>query len=46
MKAIEDIQYEINFIETELKQKNFPDLSEQHLKEWLNALKWTLEGAK
>jgi hypothetical protein len=43
MKTVELIKYEIDFIETELKEKNFPYLTEQDLKVWLTALNWTLE---
>jgi hypothetical protein len=42
MKTVELIKYEIDFIETELKEKNFPYLTEQDLKVWLTALNWTL----
>jgi hypothetical protein len=43
MRTIERIKYEIDFIETELKERNFPELTEPNLKAWLTALNWTLK---
>ena len=43
MKTVELIKYEIDFIETELRERNFPQLTEPDLKAWLTALNWTLE---
>jgi hypothetical protein len=43
MRTIERIKYEINFIEAELKERNFPELTEPDLKAWLTALNWTLK---
>ena len=43
MKTIDDIKYEINFIEQELVNKEFSYLSKEHLQTWLSALRWTLK---
>ena len=43
MKTIDDIKYEINFIEHELVNREFPYLSKEHLQTWLSALRWTLK---
>jgi len=43
MKTIEDIRYEINFIENELKNKDFTYLKVNDLENWLMALRWTLK---
>jgi len=40
MKTIEDINYEIAFIEHELQANEFPYLSKDHLTNWLSALNW------
>jgi hypothetical protein len=40
MKTIEDINYEIAFIEHELQANEFPYLSKDHLTNWLSALIW------
>ena len=42
MKTVDDIKYEINFIEQELANKEFTYLSVDELQVWLKALKWTL----
>jgi len=43
MKTIDDIKYEIRFIENELANKDFTYLSVDELQIWLKALNWTLE---
>jgi hypothetical protein len=43
MKTVDDIKYEINFIEKELANKEFTYLSVNELQVWLKALNWTLE---
>jgi hypothetical protein len=43
MKTVDDIKYEINFIEKELANKEFTYLSVDELQVWLKALNWTLE---
>jgi hypothetical protein len=43
MKTIDEIKYEINFIESELANKDFTYLSVDELQVWLKALNWTLE---
>jgi hypothetical protein len=40
MKTIEDIEYEIAFIEHELQANEFPHLTKDHLTEWLSILNW------
>ena len=40
MKTIEDIDYEIAFIEHELQANEFPYLSKDQLTGWLSALNW------
>lgn len=42
MKTIEEIKYEINFIERELINKDFTYLTDSELNNWLVALRWTL----
>jgi hypothetical protein len=44
MRSVEDIKYEISFIESELKENNFPYLTDSHLKEWLSSLNWVLNS--
>jgi hypothetical protein len=47
MKTIDDIKYEINFIENELVNRNFTYLTVEELNIWLVSLQWTLkEGEK
>lgn len=43
MKTIDEIKYEINFIENELINRDFPELLTEELQVWLKALNWTLE---
>jgi hypothetical protein len=43
MKTVDEIKYEINFIENELVNKDFTYLSVDELQVWLKTLKWTLE---
>ena len=43
MKTVDDIKYEINFIEKELANKEFTYLLVDELQVWLKALNWTLE---
>jgi hypothetical protein len=43
MKTVDEIKYEINFIEKELANKDFTYLSVDELQVWLKALNWTLE---
>jgi hypothetical protein len=43
MKTVDEIKYEINFIEKELANKEFTYLSVDELQVWLKALNWTLE---
>jgi hypothetical protein len=40
MKTIEDINYEIAFIEQELQSNEFPYLGKENLTNWLSALNW------
>jgi hypothetical protein len=40
MKTIEDIDYEIAFIENELEANEFVHLSKDQLTGWLSALNW------
>ena len=40
MKTIEDFDYEIAFIETELEANEFVYLSKDQLTGWLSALNW------
>jgi len=43
MKTINDIKYEINFIENEMVNRDFPYLKVEDLQNWLVALRWTLK---
>jgi hypothetical protein len=43
MKTIEEIKYEINFIEGELVSRDFTYLKVEDLNNWLVALRWTLK---
>jgi hypothetical protein len=42
MRTTEEIKYEINFIENELVNRDFPELATEELEVWLKALNWTL----
>jgi hypothetical protein len=42
MKTIDDIEYEIGFIEKEMLNKDFPYLKQDELLTWLVALRWML----
>ena len=42
MKTIEEIKYEINFIENELVNRDFTYLTVEELSNWLAPLQWTL----
>jgi hypothetical protein len=44
MKTIEEIKYEINFIENELVNRDFTYLTIEELNNWLVSLQWTLKG--
>ena len=43
MKTIEEIRYEINFIENEIVNRDFPYLTMDELNSWLVSLQWTLK---
>jgi hypothetical protein len=43
MKTIEEIKYEINFIENELVNRDFTYLTTEELNAWLVSLQWTLK---
>ena len=46
MKTVDEIKYEINFIENELVNRDFTYLTIEELSSWLVSLQWTLkEGA-
>ena len=42
MKTLDEIKYEINFIENELVNRDFTYLKVDDLQSWLAALQWTL----
>jgi hypothetical protein len=44
MKTLDEIKYEINFIENELVNRDFTYLKVEELNSWLVALQWTLKG--
>jgi hypothetical protein len=44
MKTLDEIKYEINFIENEIVNRDFTYLKVEDLKAWLAALQWTLKG--
>jgi hypothetical protein len=44
MKTLDEIKYEINFIENEIVNRDFTYLKVEDLKAWLVALQWTLKG--
>jgi len=43
MKTVEQIRYEINFIENEIVNRDFTYLKIDDLNAWLVALQWTLK---
>ena len=43
MKTQNEIEYEINFIQNELINREFNHLTEGELKVWQSALNWTLK---
>jgi len=43
MKTLDEIKYEINFIENEIVNRDFTYLKVEDLKTWLEALQWTLK---
>lgn len=45
MKTVDEIKYEINFIENELVNRDFAYLTVGELNTWLASLRWTLKGA-
>jgi hypothetical protein len=46
MKTKEEIEYEINFLENEIVNRDFSHLKIEEMKTWLVALKWTLKEGK
>lgn len=46
MKTIDDIKYEIAFIEQEMIDRDFPYLKQDELQTWLVALRWTLKESE
>jgi hypothetical protein len=47
MKTMEEVKYEINFIENEIVNRDFTYLKADELENWLVALRWTLrEGGQ
>jgi hypothetical protein len=40
---MEEVKYEINFIENEMVNRDFTYLKVDELKNWLVALRWTLQ---
>ncbi len=44
MKTLDEIKYEINFVENEIVNRDFTYLKVEDLKTWLAALQWTLKG--
>jgi hypothetical protein len=44
MKTLDEIKYEINFIENELVNRDFTYLKVEELESWLVALHWTLRN--
>jgi hypothetical protein len=44
MKTVNEIAYEINFIENELVNRDFTYLTVGELNTWLASLRWTLKG--
>jgi len=43
MRTVEDIEYELAFIENELVEREFTYLDEDYLRHWKFALNWVLE---
>jgi hypothetical protein len=43
MKTVDEIKYEINFIENELINRDFTYLTVDDLNAWLVSLRWTLK---
>jgi hypothetical protein len=46
MKTLDEIKYEINFIENELVNRDFTYLKVEELESWLVALQWTLKNGE
>ncbi len=46
MKTLDEIKYEINFIENEIVNRDFTYLKVEDLKTWLAALHWTLKNGE
>jgi hypothetical protein len=46
MKTLDDIKYEISFIEQEIVNGDFPYLKQDELQTWLVALRWTLKESE
>jgi hypothetical protein len=46
MKTLDEIKYEINFIENEIVNRDFTYLKVEELNSWLVALQWTLKGGE
>ena len=43
MKTVDEIKYEINFIENEIVNRDFTYLTIDELNSWLVSLQWTLK---
>ena len=43
MKTVDEIKYEINFIENEIMNRDFTYLTIEELNSWLVSLQWTLK---
>ena len=46
MKTLDEIKYEINFIENEIVNRDFTYLKVEELESWLVALQWTLKNGE
>ena len=46
MRTLDDIKYEIAFIEQEIINGDFPYLEQDELQTWLVALRWTLKESE
>ena len=46
MRTLDDIKYEIAFIEQEIVNGDFPYLKQDELQTWLVALRWTLKESE
>ena len=46
MRTLDDIKYEIAFIEQEIVNGDFPYLEQDELQTWLVALRWTLKESE